>query len=198
MGEYEDQLRHVAEPAAPSEREKANAATIEDHVALWLTDHLRDFSHYGDTEGDQGGIALAYASYIDQKVRDEGQSWVSLYVHTEQAAETLLDALYAAVPAMEDRADIPMIFVRDCEEAFAEVYAAFVEDADVDGPGEPTITEIDGERTVVFDEEDARESYAMMQMHEAESEALARAEREAEGRGVNNLPENNPALRGGR
>jgi len=93
MGAYENQLRHVAEPQAPTERESATSVTIEDHEALWFTDVLREFVHYGDTDGGESEIAVAYASYIDQKVRDEGVSHVDLYVHTDTAVDVLCAAM---------------------------------------------------------------------------------------------------------
>lgn len=194
MGAYEDQLRHVAEPQSPSERTKAVSTTIEDHEALWFTEALREFAHYGDTEGDQGGIAVGYASFIDQKVRDEGKSYVTLYAHTEEAASTLLDALYDYIPEPKKRDDTPMTIVRTLEGSFAEAFAHYVDDPETPDAPEPQVAEIDGEETVVFDEREARESYADMKIAEAESEAIARQEREADRRGVTGLPETNPAL----
>jgi hypothetical protein len=193
MGAYEDNLRHVAEPASPSERDKAVSTTIEDHEALWFTEALREFAHYGDT--DNGEVAVAYASFIDKKVRDEGKSYVTLYAHTETAAETLMDALYHHIPEPGSRDDTPMTLVTTLEDAFAEAFAHYVDDPETpDAPPEPQVTDIDGEETVVFDEDEARESYAIAEMEKAESEAVARQEREADRRGVTGLPETNPAL----
>lgn len=198
MGAYEDNLRHVAEPASPTERRKAVSVSIEDHTALWFTDVLREYAHYGDHEDDdQEGIAVAYASYIDTKVRDEGQSHVPLYAHTQLAAETLMDALYYHVPDdIEDRRDYPMVLFTEAEGSAAEAFSHYVDDPEApDAPEEsPQVAEIDGEETVVFDVEEARESYAMMEIERAESEALAEIEADANARGVNNrrTPRVNP------
>jgi hypothetical protein len=182
MSAYEEQLRHVAEPAAPSERRKAVTATIEDYHALWLTDVLRDYAHYGDHDyDDEGAIAVAYASYIDAKVRDEGRSYVDLYAHTDVAVETLLNAILTTRADAGGDADFPITVYQAVENEFAN---AFIETADGASPESPKVIELDGERTVVFDEDEARESYAEKEMFEAESEALREAEREMDARGI--------------
>lgn len=91
MGDYEDNLEHVAEPQAPNDRETAPSATLHDYEALWFADQLREFAHY--EADDNGDIAIAYASYIDAKVRDEGVSNVDCYVHTDTAASILMAAV---------------------------------------------------------------------------------------------------------
>lgn len=197
MGAYQDNLRHVAEPQAPSERDKAVSTTVEDFEALWFTDALREFAHYGDHDHEsQSGIAVAYASFIDQKVREQGKSYVTLYAHTEVAAETLMDALYHDCPDdVDDRGDYPMVVFRALEESFAEAFAHYVDDEMAPAtPPEPQVERIDGEQQVVFDADEARESYADMKMAEAESEHLAKVEEDANARGVNNrkTPRVNP------
>lgn len=190
MGAYEDHLRHVAEPQAPSEKEKAVSTTIEDHAALWLGEHLREFAHYGSHQPThQEGIAAAYASYIDKKVRDLGQRYVTLYVHTEPAVETLIDALYYAADSV-DPEEYPTVLHLDVANALGEMFLAFVDDGGQDNPGDPIVTNMDGTMTVVFDPDEAFESYAEMQTAKAESEAMKRHEEAAaEHAGVNNLPE---------
>lgn len=178
MGSYEANLRHIAEPQAPSEREKAVATTIEDYEALWLSEVLREFAHYADHDHEaQSGIAIGYASYIDQKVRSEGSSYVTLYAHTDVAAETLLDALYWDVPD-DDRRDYPMVLFRSLEGAFAEVFAHYVDDPET--PEAPPEPEVDDDMGVVFDPDDARESIAMKQMAEKEAEREAELDRRRE------------------
>jgi hypothetical protein len=182
MSAYEDQLRHVAEPAAPSERRKAVTATLADYQALWLTDVLREYSHYGDHDyNDEGAIAIAYASYIDAKVRDEGRSHVDLYAHTDVAVETLLNAILTHRADAGGDTDFPLTVYTAIENEFAN---AFIESEEGPSPEAPKVVEIDGERTVVFDEDEARESYAEKQLAEAESEALREQEREMDARGV--------------
>lgn len=179
MTEYTDNLRHVAEPQAPSERKKAVSTMVEDHAALWFTEHLREFAHYGDHDDhQQAGIALAYAEFIDQKVRDEGRGHVRLYAHTELAAETLMDALYHHCPDVGDREDYPMATFRTLEEATAEAFAHFVDDEEApETPPEPHVERIDGEKQVVFDSDEAHESYADMKMAESEAEYEAKIAR---------------------
>jgi hypothetical protein len=128
MGAYEDNLRHLARPQKPSERREANAATIEDFQALWLADVFREYAHYADHNYEgQGEIAVAYASFIDQEVRDHGKSHVDLYAHTEMAAETVLDALYWHVPDYGKRRDYPMVVFRAIEGAGGELVGNFIE-----------------------------------------------------------------------
>lgn len=161
---YESQLRHLAEPAAPSEREKAVAATIEDFEALWFTDILREHAHYGDHDyEDEGDIAVAFASFIDAKVREQGQSYVTLYTHTHEAIETLLNAL---LEAKATRESVPIAIYNGIEDEFAN---AFIESEQTDDI-EPKVVEMGGEETVVYDEEEARESYGMKQDAELEAE----------------------------
>lgn len=189
MGAYQENLRHVAEPAAPSERDKAVSTSVKDYAALWFTEPLREFAHYGDPDDErQSEIAVAYTSYIDAKVRDEGKQFVEIYAHTKLAADTLLDALYDHVP--DDRDQYPLTTFRYLEESFAETVAPYLDHSELDNPGDPAVDE---ELGVVFDVREARESYADMKIAEAESEYEARIEEELEGRGVRNLPESRPA-----
>lgn len=185
MGDYEDHLRHIAEPAAPVERRKAVSGMIQGYEALWFAEALLEYAHYGDTDEDvQSGIALGYAEYIDQKVCGERSSPVTLYAHTEVAASTLLDALYNHVPDVGDRREYPMTVFRAVEETAAGMYAHYIEeardDADLDAPPEPTVIEVDGDEQVAFDPDEAREAYAMMQMERAEAEAMRERERRRE------------------
>jgi len=196
-GAYERNLRHVAEPAAPSEREKAISASIEDHEALWLSPILREHAHYGDHDhDDESGIAVAYASYIDQKVRGEGLSWVELYAHTEQAIETLVNAIlqYRWDNFSDD--DFPIRLYNRIEDEFA---SAFIRSEEEPNIGSPKVIEIDGEKTVAYDEDEAKRSYADMKMAEAEAERLRELEADAEARGVHGrrTPRVNPRFRGG-
>lgn len=131
MGAYEETLRHIAEPQAPSDRETAVGATIHDYEALFFAEALREFAHYGESDhNDVPEIAVGYASHIDVKVRDEAEHYVTLYAHTRVAAETLLDALYHHIPESGKRGGYPMAVFRSLEESFAEVFAHYVDGAD--------------------------------------------------------------------
>jgi len=101
-GAYESNLRHIAEPQSPSERENATSVTIEDHLALWFGDVLREYAHY-EADEPHDGIAVGLASYIDKKVRDQGKSQVSLYAHTLKAVETIENAANYGVSEVDTR-----------------------------------------------------------------------------------------------
>jgi hypothetical protein len=195
---YEDNLRHVAEPQAPSEREKAPSSSLQDYEALWLADVLREHAHYGDHNHDtEPDIAVAYASFIDQKIRAEGKKHVNLYAHTDVAVETLVSAILQYRANNADDESFPMALYTGIERQFAD---AFIERADGADHGEPMVIEIDGEDTVVYDEQEAKESYAEMVMAEAESQAMARIEEDANARGIDNrkTPSVNPRFCGDR
>ena len=140
---YQSQLKNVAEPQAPSERDKAVSATIEDHEALWLADVLREHAHYGDHDhDDESEIAVAYAAYIDQKVRAEAESWVNLYAHTHEAIETLVNAILQHRADNHGNDDFPIALYNRVEDEFA---AAFIESEEGGDIGSPKVIELDGE-----------------------------------------------------
>lgn len=184
MGAYEEHLRHVAEPQAPSEREKAVSTTLDDYEALWFTDHLRDYAYYADhDDGPNGGIAVAYASYIDQTVRKQAENHVTLYVHTRPAAETLVEAVEYAASDVDFDA-FPTVLYLSVSNAVHAVLGQFDDDYEP-----PEVIELGGEETVAFDEIEAVDSYAEMRLAEAENEAMQQMEEAAEGRDIRNRPE---------
>lgn len=129
MSDYQDNLRYVAEPQTPSDRDKVVSTTVEDFEALWFSDGLREFAHYGDHDDeDQSGIAMAYASYIDNKVREQGQSHVTLYVHERLAAETLMEALDYYIPDLGSGEDYPTAVFLSLEASFSELLSYYVEE----------------------------------------------------------------------
>lgn len=87
-GHYEDNLRHMAEPADPSDREEAVSTTVSDVEALYLANLLREWAGY-HADDDERPVALGYAQFIDRQVRQNGKRDVRLYAHTSKAAETL-------------------------------------------------------------------------------------------------------------
>jgi hypothetical protein len=165
---YEDNLRHVAEPAAPSGRKRAVSATVPDYEALWMAEALREYAHYGDhpTESHQD-IAIAYVEYIDRQVRDNERRHVSVYAHTDVAADTLMGALF--------HADGDESLVESVSTALAELYVAH---ADGDAPESPAA--VSEHETVEFEDGAAGEAIAEAEMARAESEALAKKERAVE------------------
>lgn len=166
---YEDNLRHVAEPAAPSGRKKAVSATVPDYDALWLAEALREYAHYGDhPEANHRDIAVAYVEFIDKKVRDQERRHVTVYAHTDEAADTLMGALFHADESAESH-------VERLSTSLAELYVAHAEGQT---PGEPSA--VDEHDTVEFEDGNAGEAVAIAEMERAESEALAKKERAVE------------------
>lgn len=128
---YNENLRHVAEPAAPAERREAVSASMPDFEALWLAEALRDYAHYGDhPSSDHPDIANAYAEYIDRQVRENEHKHVALYAHTEEAADTLMGALFHE-GAEQD-------LVERVSPKLADLYLAHAEG---ETPGEPHAVE---------------------------------------------------------
>lgn len=168
---YDQNLRHVAEPAAPSGRDQAVSANMASFEALWLSEQLKEYAHYGDhPEDSHQGIAIAYVEFIDKKVRDEERNYVTLYAHTEAAADTLMGAMFNADP--DDKTDA--VLKEAVSSPLADIY---VEHADGDHPEPRAVEEHD---TVEFEEGAAGEAIAEAEMARAESEALAKQERRAE------------------
>lgn len=164
---YDDNLRHIAEPAAPSGRKQAVSATVPDYDALWLAEALREYAHYGDHPDERHReIAVSYVEFIDRKVRDQERRHVTLYAHTDVAADTLMGALFHANG--EDR------HVESVSGDLAELYATH---ADGDAPEPNAVPE---HETVEFSEGHAAEAIAIREMERAESEALAKQEQRAE------------------
>jgi len=96
MGAYQDNLRHIAEPSSPSERDTAQSVQLFCYDALWFAEQLRDYAHYEASDPNRG-IAVGLASYIDKVIRDRGESHVDLYLHTDDAVETVESAWSYAV-----------------------------------------------------------------------------------------------------
>jgi hypothetical protein len=160
MGAYEDNLRHIAEPAAPSERDKATTVTLDDWVALWFAEVLREYAHYVADE-PHDGIAVGLASHIDKKVRDHGKSYVPIYAHTNEAVEAIERAAVDYAEERDDSGTAPHIEVSSMA---GSLRLEFIDK-------NPKVVELNGEKTVVYDEDDAEESLAMKEIGEAESEA---------------------------
>lgn len=165
---YEDNLRHVAEPAAPSGRDKAVSASLPDYDALWLSEALREYAHYGDHPNESHtAIAMSYVEFIDKKVREQERRHVTVYAHTDEAADTLMGALF--------HADESEALIESVSTALSELYVAHAEG---ETPGEPAaVSEHD---TVEFEDGAAGEAIAEAEMARAEGEALAKQERRAE------------------
>lgn len=187
---YEDNLRHLAEPATPTGREQAVSTTLASFEALWLAEWLDEYAYYGDhPDAAHESIAKAYAVYIERQVYERRNSYVTLYAHTELAAETLIGTLFNV--DSEDDVDVALFDLVSGH--IADLYVAHQEDA---APEEPTAVE-DLEQ-VEFSEGAAMEAENDRQIHEAESEWEREQEELAAKRGVSGLPrETNPAIEDG-
>lgn len=85
-------LNHIAEPADPTDRDAD--VVLEDYVALWFSNALMEFAHYGDHDSpEQHDIARGYVEHIETAIRRNGDPQVYLYAHTSLAEHTLIDAL---------------------------------------------------------------------------------------------------------
>lgn len=91
---YSDNLRHMAEPATPSDREEAVSISLDDYKALWLASMLREWAGYHAEDENMANIARGYVEYINQQVRDNGQTTVTIYTHTKKAAKVVTDGFY--------------------------------------------------------------------------------------------------------
>jgi len=107
MGSYEESLEHIAEPSDPSDRAEADNIMLPDYVALWFAEQCREWAyHENDTE--KKTCAVGIASYIDAKVREEGNSHVRVYAHTGLATEVLSSVAeegHEQYQIIDDRAD---------------------------------------------------------------------------------------------
>lgn len=91
---YSDNLRHMAEPATPDERDRAVSVSLEDYQALYLATMLREWAHYHAPGEKQASIARGYVEYINHQVRERGQKTIEIYAHTPLAAEVVIDGMY--------------------------------------------------------------------------------------------------------
>jgi len=91
--DYSNELEHVAQPANPSDRKDADSIIVMDYEALWLSKQLRDYASYRAPTSERACIAEAYSDYINEKVREYGESATHLYAHTTVAKKVLQDTI---------------------------------------------------------------------------------------------------------
>lgn len=166
---YNQNLRHVAEPAAPTERRRAVSASVSDYEALWLAESLRDYAHYGDHPDDShDDIAMAYVEYIDRQVRENEKTHVTLYAHTDEAADTLMGALFHSSTEQD--------LVERVSPKLAELYIAHAED---ETPEPHAVEDVAG-GTVEFEHGAASKAENARAVAAMESEHLEKQEQRAE------------------
>lgn len=90
---YRDSLRHIVRPEKPSERLSASSVPLDDYEALYFQTALIEYASYEAPSEETATIARGYSEYIDMVVRDEGEAYVPLYVHTDEAAAVLAEAV---------------------------------------------------------------------------------------------------------
>lgn len=117
---YGTNLRHMAEPASPSERERAVSVSLEDYEALYLATMLREWSQYHAEGEDVTSIAMGYVEYINAQVRENGEHTVHLYAHTEIASEVVTNGMYEYHEAY--RGQVPMDMFHSIEETIMELW----------------------------------------------------------------------------
>lgn len=92
---YNNNLRHMAEPASPAEREDADYMSVADYMALYLANAMREFAAYGSPSDEEEEIALAYDEYLRDRAAHEGLGgYIEVYAHTQQAVNVLFDAVF--------------------------------------------------------------------------------------------------------
>lgn len=123
MDHYDDNLRHMAEPATPHERERAVSTAIPDYEALYITDALYEWAGYMAPDDEAASIALGYAQYINHRVRKQGNETVTLYAHTERAAEVLTSALEEWAYECADQDNHPTITTNVLDALVGDLWA---------------------------------------------------------------------------
>jgi hypothetical protein len=85
-------LRHIGQPSAPKDRD-ASHVTLEDYEALFLQSVCDEYAYYGDAGDLEQTIALGVSEYVNREVRENGSPYVSLYLKTDAARDTVIAAL---------------------------------------------------------------------------------------------------------
>lgn len=98
MKHYEHNLRHIVRPDKPTERETSPRVGMADYAALYLARALEEFAAYEADTDVRRSIAWGLAEYIERCIYEERKQYVTVYAHTSDAREVLVDALDAATP----------------------------------------------------------------------------------------------------
>lgn len=88
---YEQNLGDVGEPQRPSERQQTQSCEIHDYEALWLRCALNEYAFYADDANTE--LAKSVSEYIGEKVYDQENVLFQLYLKTDVAVQTVLDAI---------------------------------------------------------------------------------------------------------
>lgn len=91
MEYYEKNLGDVGEPQRPSERNRVQSCQVHDYEALWLRCALLDYAYYGTDANTE--VALSLSEYIGEKVHEQQEMSFDLYLKTDYAVQTVLDAI---------------------------------------------------------------------------------------------------------
>lgn len=91
---YEQNLYHVGRPEETGARERADYITVQDWVALYLQDALREYASYGGARRKSKEICWALVEYIDMVVREEESITVTIFLHTTTAKNTVRNAIH--------------------------------------------------------------------------------------------------------
>lgn len=118
---YNENLRHMAEPATPDERERAVSISLEDYQALYLASMLREWAAYHAPDDEQASIAKGYVEFIDKQVRDQDEYVANLYAHTRLASEVITDAIYDYHHAYREQ--VPSDVFKTLEETIIDLWA---------------------------------------------------------------------------
>jgi hypothetical protein len=88
---YEQNLGDIGEPQKPSVRQKTPSCEVHDYEALWLRCALNEYAFYGDDANKE--LAKGLTEYIGEKVYEQENVLFQLYLKTDVAVQTVLDAI---------------------------------------------------------------------------------------------------------
>lgn len=89
MEHYRSALEHVVRPEEPADRNDTKHLRLDDYEALYLYDAFVAYAAYDADSKTEEEIALAYAEYVENVVRNEAKGIVRLYAHTDEARAIL-------------------------------------------------------------------------------------------------------------
>lgn len=88
---YEENLGDIGEPQKPSVRRDVPSCEIHDYEGLWLRCALNEYAFYNNHPNDE--IAKGITEYIGEKVYEQENVLFQLYLKTDVAVQTVLDAI---------------------------------------------------------------------------------------------------------
>lgn len=88
---YEKNLGDIGEPQKPSVRREVPSCEVHDYEALWLRCALNEYAFYSNDANKE--LAKGLVEYIGDKVYEQENALFHLYLKTDTAVQTVLDAI---------------------------------------------------------------------------------------------------------